>query len=596
MRRGRAAVLAATVILAVTPAGAAHAGEAPDPPTPQWLQRASAEAQFWTASRLSSAVPVASPAVTGPTSLQLRQTAPKTVPQGRYFGGVPTVGTFFVQQASGATSCTGSVVHSSGHNLLLTAGHCAASWGSKPSHRIFVPEYASGKAATAQPYGFFPVDQMFIDPRFDARQRAAATTDLDFAFAVTGPDSSGRLIEDVTGALTLKTTPGYVNTVTVIGYPGIAHNPKSQALTCTVPTSQLSGYRQMKMLCGGYYSGTSGGPWIQNFNAKTGTGDVIGEIGGRGGGGDDDNDDWVSYSPYFNQNIIDLYDDTVAGKLTARTPYQSVTGPDALPGGVSTWKKARLTASGDYNGPGLLVVWTDGRVSLFPSDRKGGFGAEHTLLAANARWRTARLVTSGDFDGSSLFDLMVVWGNGSVSSFPDVSAKGLGKEKTFAKAGSMWRSATQIAAGRFSTSAYVTDLIVRWSDGEVSLYTGVGGGSFGTEHQLHKPGSLWKNATLLTSGQYTGTKNWDLFVRWADGELDSYPGTNAHGFGAEKRLRNSNSLWRGGLAVATGRFTANALFDDLIVRWPDGTASMFPDTRQSKLGAERVLVQPDPLS
>ena len=253
-------------------------------------------------------------------------------------------------------------------------------------------------------------------------------------------------------------------------------------------------------------------------------------------------------------------------------------------------------ASGDYAGNGysdLLVVWTDGRVSLFPADTKGGFQSEHTLLAANDRWKTAKLITSGDFDGSNLFDLMVVWTNGQVSSFPDVTTTKLGTEKIFAKAGdTTWQGAAQITAGRFGASQYVSDLVVRWADGELTLFTNVGSGTFGTKTQLQKPNATWKNATLLTSGQYTGTSNWDLFVRWVDGELDTYPNTTAKGLGGEKRIENPNSTWTHDTVMTTGRYTANALVDDLIIRWSDGETTMYVDTKQNHVGTERTLVVP----
>jgi hypothetical protein len=131
---------------------------------------------------------------------------------------------------------------------------------------------------------------------------------------------------------------------------------------------------------------------------------------------------------------------------------------------------------------------------------------------------------------------------------------------------------------------------VRWATGEVTLYTNVGGGSFGQAHRLRKAGALWKSATLMTSGQYTGSGTWDLFVRWADGELDTYPHTTSHGLGAEKRVQNPNNVWTRVAAMTTGRYTKNALVDDLIIRWSDGRVSMYADSRQRVLGARHPLV------
>lgn len=255
---------------------------------------------YWTAARLDNAVPVTKGLMTVHAS-GVRQ-APAGTPQGRYITGIPQVGTFFAATPDGNTSCTGSVVHSPGHNLVLTAGHCAWGWLHSATHRIFVPAYAYGKDAAHQPYGYYPVTRLVLDPHYRPSPSTAAATDLDFAFAVLG-----RRVEDVTGAFTLRATPSYRNTVTVIGYPESSHNPRRRPISCTVPTARLSGYRQMRMICGGYFNGVSGSPWIAHYDPVKHTGQVIGEVGGRGGGGNDYDDDWVSYSPLYGASLVALY-------------------------------------------------------------------------------------------------------------------------------------------------------------------------------------------------------------------------------------------------------------------------------------------------
>lgn len=258
------------------------------------------DAAYWTAGRLDDAVPVAK----GPhrAGINTVRRAPAGTPRGVYVAGVPEVGTFFASTPDGNTSCTGSVVHSSGHNLVLTAGHCAYGWRKSTSHRIFVPAYVYGKDAAHQPYGYYPVKKVILEPHYNPSPSTGKATDLDFAFVVLGSR-----VEDRTGAFTLRTTPGYNNTVTVIGYPSSSHNPGRRAITCTVPTKRLSGYRQMSMVCAGYYDGVSGSPWIANYDAVKHTGTVIGSLGGRGGGGDDDDDDWISYSPAYGSELTSLY-------------------------------------------------------------------------------------------------------------------------------------------------------------------------------------------------------------------------------------------------------------------------------------------------
>nr|BFD88511.1 hypothetical protein StreXyl84_79120 [Streptomyces sp. Xyl84] len=241
----------------------------------------------------------------------------------------------------------------------------------------------------------------------------------------------------------------------------------------------------------------------------------------------------------------------------------------------------------------MIVVWTDGEATLYPGNGRGGYDAERQLLAANGTWQNAETITAGDFTGSNQFDLLVRWVDGEVTLYGDVGSKGLNWDGTqMIKPNDTWKNATQIAAGRFAASQYVTDLIVRWTDGELSLYTNVSAGTFGQEHKLKDPNRTWKDATLLTSGEFSGNQKWDLMVRWTDGELDNYVGTTTSGLGQEQRILNPNGTWTHDTAMTTGNYTANGRTDDLLIRWSDGETTMYTDTDATRLGAERMLVAP----
>lgn len=158
--------------------------------------------------------------------------------------------------------------------------------------------------------------------------------------------------------------------------------------------------------------------------------------------------------------------------------------------------------------------------------------------------------------------------------------------------GSQWKDAMQISAGQFHNGGYVTDLVVRWVDGELSLYTYVGAGTFGTEHQLLAPNSTWRDATLVTGANLAGQPNWDIFVRWVDGELDTYVATSAAGLGAEYRMRDANSLWTHDLVMTAGNYIGDSYNDDLIVRWSDGETTLYMRQRSLLPWQENTLVYP----
>ncbi|MFE0189528.1 trypsin-like serine peptidase [Streptomyces sp. NPDC058989] len=217
----------------------------------------------------------------------------------RHFDGIPSVGVLFsVDKDARAHHCTASVVHSRHRNLILTAGHC------NPGARAaFVPQYRSG--AQTQPYGVWAINKSFAYPE---RGTTGDKADLDFAFATVAPAEDGRSLEEVTGGNILTATPGYTNDVTVIGYPKVRNDPEDRAVRCDTRSARLAGTRQLRMECGGFAAGTSGGPWLTDLDEETGTGRIIGLIGGLNGGGPKGPDhDRISYSPYFGGKILALY-------------------------------------------------------------------------------------------------------------------------------------------------------------------------------------------------------------------------------------------------------------------------------------------------
>ncbi|WP_234384750.1 trypsin-like serine peptidase [Streptomyces sp. MMG1121] len=548
--------------------------------------------RFWTPERMASA--------TDPSGRIARPQGWKT-PRGKrsvatgitgeHFDGIKSVGTLFSTTGDmKAHHCTASVVRSPGHNLVLTAGHCLG------RNAAFVPEYDHTKPAGDQPYGIWPVGDWFRDSQYASDR--SANSDLDYAFASLN-ENGGRDVQDVVGANSLAPTPGFVNKVTVIGYPMVKYDSQDRAFHCSdVWTTPLPAYNQMQIDCAGMWGGVSGGPWFSKFDSSGDTGEIIGNVGGLLQGGPDVKTDnplynRITYSPLHGDRFFQLYDDAQKGLHTDHGPYDQPPLPYSM-GSGSTWEHAKLMAAGDFSGTGhsdLIVVWTDGEVTLYTDDGNGHFTAERRLLAPNPTWTHAATITAGDFTGSSRFDLMVRWSDGKVTLYGDVGTNGLNVAGIqLIGPNSTWQHATQITAGRFNTSAYVTDLMVRWSDGELTLYTNVGAGGFGQEHKLKDPNSTWTHATLLTAGEFSGNQRWDLMVQWPDGELDTYVNTTTSALGTESRIQNPNGLWTRNTVMTTGDFTSDHRTDDLVVRWSDGETGMYVDTGKSTLGTEQTLV------
>lgn len=96
------------------------------------------------------------------------------------------------------------------------------------------------------------------------------------------------------------------------------------------------------------------------------------------------------------------------------------------------------------------------------------------------------------------------------------------------------------APAGFQSRRYVPlqhDLIVRWTDGELTLYKDVDQNGFHGEIQVKKPNRLWTHATILGAGDYTDNRHPDDFlVRWSDGEVSMYPDADETGLNREITL------------------------------------------------------------
>jgi hypothetical protein len=198
----------------------------------------------------------------------------------------PLVGAVFLG-ASDLHTCTGSVLHSSAGNLILTAAHCLAS---------AVPAtFAPGFSGQTGPAGTWTIDTIYLDPRWLAAQDPVA----DFAIARVSRED-GRSVESAAGkGLTLGTAPTPGTVVNVTGYPA---SVGGEPLGCRAATATVSGGFP-SLQCAGLIDGTSGAPWRTDSA-------IVGVIGGLDGGGCNES---VSYSPPFDGRITDLLHRAEAG-------------------------------------------------------------------------------------------------------------------------------------------------------------------------------------------------------------------------------------------------------------------------------------------
>ncbi|MGW8552278.1 trypsin-like serine peptidase [Streptomyces tubercidicus] len=209
----------------------------------------------------------------------------------------PAIGALFSPDDDGTPvhHCTASVVQSPAGDLIATAAHCVHDDGFR-TRLVFAPGLHNGIA----PYGLWVPTRIHVDPRWISDR----DPDHDVAFLqVRRAGRAGGRIADLTGAERIRFDTAAGRPAQLTGYPEDQDTPVS----CR-HTADAQGPAQLRFTCPGFPNGTSGGPMLTDLDPVTGTGALIGVIGGLDGGGDD----FVSYSSRFGPDVAALYRRAIA--------------------------------------------------------------------------------------------------------------------------------------------------------------------------------------------------------------------------------------------------------------------------------------------
>jgi hypothetical protein len=169
---------------------------------------------------------------------------------------------------------------------------------------VFAPGYANGRF----PGGLWVVTRKFVDARWAAHQ----DPNDDVAFLLVRPltgarESAGQATpapsrQRAGAGERLRFNAVLPTQIHVTGYPDGSGTPVS--CTTRAVAFRPGSLRQVKFVCSGFTDGTSGGPFLSEFSRASGTGAIIGVIGGYQQGGDSPS---ISYSAAFAANIRALY-------------------------------------------------------------------------------------------------------------------------------------------------------------------------------------------------------------------------------------------------------------------------------------------------
>jgi V8-like Glu-specific endopeptidase len=233
---------------------------------------------YWTPARMAAATPVAETA--GPADTDQK---PEGTPQtfsdpvaGRLAASHALVSftntdgrVFFHDPADGKDhACSGSAINSNRKRLVLTAGHCVhdGGGGGWMQNWEFFPGFEFGAPGAAGGFTAFVL----------TAQSAWINSDdhgYDYAFVVTHIGQQGTRVVDTVGGNGLHVNPGRPF-ITFVGYPDNVANAQDQAF-CQGQLSRKSITSADQQLNCNLGKGSSGGPWLLNFDNATGLGIAV---------------------------------------------------------------------------------------------------------------------------------------------------------------------------------------------------------------------------------------------------------------------------------------------------------------------------------
>ena len=252
-----------------------------------------------------------------------------------------TNGKLFFSRDNENYVCSASVVNSEGKSLVWTAGHCLAEFATWSYNVAFVPAYSNG----SRPYGTWYATNLtttsayFYDDSL-ADDVGAATMDVHF----------GSRIADYLGAQGISWNQTADYTASAFGYP--ASSPYNGQYLWRADGATVDGLDGTISMYSGLTGGSSGGPWLRDFDGSWGT------VNGHNDFVYTASPKWM-YSPYYGDQVADLYNAVrnEVPTLTPATPTISGTAKVGvkLTAKSGTWTPAPVTLIYQWKANGTAI-------------------------------------------------------------------------------------------------------------------------------------------------------------------------------------------------------------------------------------------------
>ncbi|MFC4566013.1 trypsin-like serine peptidase [Nocardiopsis mangrovi] len=293
---------APSAIAAPTPPSSAHevvhstaaAGEDPRDMLAHWTPARMAAAQPLDSllSGVARDLPLPAPQAIAP------QAAPRPDSTGRRWtaGGkvTRTTGRVFLTMGGRDFTCSASVVSAGNKDTVVTAGHCLKDGtGAWARNWTFAPGYTDGDS----PYGRYPAREMLVAPEWSER----ADDSFDFGFAVLGTDG-GDHVQSRAGGQPIAFGGAPSGPVYAFGYPSAGGFQGRHLYYCSGSTRPDQGGTTANGMACAMTEGSSGGPWLSDFNTGKGTGTITSVVSFKYA-----DDSRTQYGPRLGEEARALY-------------------------------------------------------------------------------------------------------------------------------------------------------------------------------------------------------------------------------------------------------------------------------------------------
>jgi V8-like Glu-specific endopeptidase len=178
---------------------------------------------------------------------------------------------FFTDHRGGNWVCSGSLVNSPAQNVVITAGHCVygTAGGELPagetwhSNWVFAPDYSNGNA----PYGYWMARQLWTLTNYVNN----GDEQDDLGAAILNPNWAGQNAVWLLGGQGIAWNQASSQYIFDFGYPAAAPFNGQILEECDGGASWNGWWWvDMEMLSCNFTGGSSGGPWLMDFNGQWG--------------------------------------------------------------------------------------------------------------------------------------------------------------------------------------------------------------------------------------------------------------------------------------------------------------------------------------